>query len=188
MPLNTSLFAGRAVLTSLIDILAVQRPNLCRWKTLIMLMPMWGGMTGLLMGKSKHIKDSQMILFFFNDFAFSETDGEWKAGRERARERERERERLAARRKGERNATCWKISFGLIMINSEYICSKTARSHYYSARVLFGFFFVVTVMLQLYTGSFSLAPGGFKVSIKQQKKKKKKWHALCVCVCVREKL
>lgn len=40
-------------------------------------------MTGLLMGKSKHIKDSQMILFFFNDFAFSETDGEWKAGRER---------------------------------------------------------------------------------------------------------
>lgn len=49
-------------------------------------------MTGLLMGKSKHIKDSQMILFFFNDFAFSETDGEWKAGRER----------LAALRKGER--------------------------------------------------------------------------------------
>lgn len=41
-------------------------------------------MTGLLMGKSKHIKDSQMILFFFNDFGFSETDGEWK------------RERLAA--------------------------------------------------------------------------------------------
>lgn len=35
------------------------------------------------MGKSKHIKDSQMILFFFNDFAFSETDGEWKAERER---------------------------------------------------------------------------------------------------------
>lgn len=34
------------------------------------------------MGKSKHIKDSQMILFFFNDFAFSEADGEWKAGRE----------------------------------------------------------------------------------------------------------
>ncbi len=43
------------------------------------------------MGKSKHIKDSQMILFFFNDFAFSETDGEWRA----------ESERLGAQRKGE---------------------------------------------------------------------------------------
>lgn len=30
------------------------------------------------MGKSKHIKDSQMILFFFSDFSSSETDGEWK--------------------------------------------------------------------------------------------------------------
>lgn len=59
------------------------------------------------MGKSKHIKDSQMIWFFFNDFAFSETDGEWRGGGRK--------ERLAVRRKKERegeNATCWKISFG----------------------------------------------------------------------------
>lgn len=42
------------------------------------------------MGKSKHIKDNQMILFFFNDFGFSETDGERKG------------ERLAARREGRR--------------------------------------------------------------------------------------
>lgn len=55
-------------------------------------------MTGLLMGKSKHIKDSQMILFFFNDFAFSETDGEWKP----------ERERLAAWRTGERKCNMLK--------------------------------------------------------------------------------
>ena len=48
-------------------------------------------MTGLLMGKSKHIKDSQMILFFFNDFASSETDGEWKAGREISRMEGKER-------------------------------------------------------------------------------------------------
>lgn len=34
------------------------------------------------MGKSKHIKDSEMISFFFNVFACSETDGEWKAVRE----------------------------------------------------------------------------------------------------------
>lgn len=50
-------------------------------------------MTGLLMGKSKHIKDSQMILFFFNDFAFPETDGEWKAEREISCTEER-RERM----------------------------------------------------------------------------------------------
>lgn len=38
-------------------------------------------MTGLLMRKSKHIKASQTILFFFNDFVLSETDGERKAER-----------------------------------------------------------------------------------------------------------
>lgn len=101
-------------------------PNLCRWKTLIMLLPVWGRMTGLLMGKSKHIKDSQMILFFFNDFACSGTDGEWRA--ERKRERGKERERSCTEERERENATCWKISFGLIMINSECICSKTARS------------------------------------------------------------
>lgn len=41
-----------------------------------------GRMTGLLMGKSKHIKDGQMILFFFNDFALSKTDGNGKAPRD----------------------------------------------------------------------------------------------------------
>lgn len=54
-------------------------------------------MTGLLMGKSKHIKDSQMILFFFNDSASSETDGEWKA--------EGERDYMRGG-KGRENATC----------------------------------------------------------------------------------
>lgn len=43
-------------------------------------------MTGLLMGKSKHIKDSQMVLFFFSDFALPETDGEWKAERKSERD------------------------------------------------------------------------------------------------------
>lgn len=64
------------------------------------------------------------------------------------------------------------------MINSEYICSKTARSHYYSAWVLFVFrsdSHVAVVHRKLFTG-----PGRIQ-SVHQTEKK---WHALCVCVCV----
>lgn len=65
------------------------------------------------------------------------------------------------------------------MINSEYICSKTARSHYYAARVLFfscSDSHDAAVNRQLFTG-----PGGFKVSVKERIK-----VAQCVCVCVGE--
>lgn len=121
-------------LVSLIDILAVQRPNLCRWKTLIMLVPVWGRMTGLLMGKSKHIKDSQMILFFFNDSGFSQTDGGGWWGR------------LAARRRPKWNAIFSTISSGLI-INSQYMCSATARLVIIQSGLCFSL--VGTVLLQL---------------------------------------
>lgn len=59
------------------------------------------------------------------------------------------------------------------MINSEYICSKRARSHYYSARVLFfshSDSHVEAVNRQL-------LKKGFKVSVKERIK-----MALSVCV------
>lgn len=70
-------------------------------------------MTGMLMGKSKHIKGGgQMILFFFNDSACSETDGERKAGTQRLDERMQHVEKAA---------------FGLIMMNSERCLPKDGQ-------------------------------------------------------------
>lgn len=72
-PLNVSLlnlndealqFAGKPARARLIDILAVRRPNLCRWNALIMPMPAWERMTGMLMGKSKHIKGGAKWFYF----------------------------------------------------------------------------------------------------------------------------
>lgn len=76
------------------------------------------------MRKSKHIKASQTILFFFNDFVLSETDGECKA------------ERLAPETKAEKN-TCKKNGFEFIIIHSKNMCLKIDRAHYYSLCVLF---------------------------------------------------